>query len=451
MDVIDFANGQPSSNELPDDLILQATAHALGAAPGGRDCAEGREASSKPLEYGDFTIRFRAELSKFLGRCDPSRGGVEPDPARLLPTGGVSQALDMLCTVCASPRARDVVLVETPTYFLASAIFRDHELEVRGVETDAEGIVPAALRASLEGLRAEGRKCAFLYVIPVHHNPTGRTMTDARRREVVDLAGAHGALVVADEVYTLLTYGSAATPPSLSTLGDGVLSLGSFAKVLAPGLRVGWVEGSRTLMDKLWAWSVTISGGYVSHFASCIVASALEQRLADQHLSRLRELYERRLAAMLAALHTHLPEACEQLCPPSGGFRVAPPTAWRFCGGACESCSVAEFALQRRRCVLTRRWECFFRSFRTALLCEAERRGDPRGNEAFGGSFAGCVRRHAHWRRAPEVRGGPHARAQPNLHQDRWRALGLLMSIAASHHGSGVRGEGVLFLSGPDR
>jgi len=332
MGEIDFSNGQPAPSELPNHIIVAAMQRLgeasvqAGAERQGVDLivsgVSEDNGTSEPLSYGDYTFRFRSELSKFLGRCDTSRGGVGPDPHRLLPTAGVSQALDMLCTMCASPAAGDVVLVESPTYFLASAIFRDHGLEVRGVETDRDGLVPEALRRMYEALLAEGRRAALLYIIPVHHNPTGRTMPEMRRAEIVKLAGTHGTLVVADEVYTMLTYSDESMTPSLATLGKHIVSVASFSKVLAPGLRVGWIEGEPAQLTKLSKWAVIDSGGYVSHFASCVVACALELRLVDYHLQGLRTLYAARCSALVQALRDHLPQQCSITELPRGGFFV---------------------------------------------------------------------------------------------------------------------------------
>ena len=271
------------------------------------------------MEYGDFTWEFRHELSEFLGRQDSSRRR-SPDPGHLFLTAGVSQALDMLSTMCAGHRQGDVVLVESPTYFLAPAIFRDHGLEVVGVDTDSDGMVIQSLLDELQKLQLRGRRAAMLYTIPVHHNPTGRTMPAERREAIVGLARDHEILVIADEVYTLLTYG-ASPPTTMASLGENVLSLGSFSKILAPGLRVGWIEGSPEQLKRLSKWGVIDSGGHLSHFASCVVAAAMKSRALDSHLEQLRKNFQERCWSLVGSLKSMLPEDCT-VTNPHGGYFV---------------------------------------------------------------------------------------------------------------------------------
>merc|ERR1719424_1764851 len=120
----------------------------------------------------------------------------------------------------------------------------------------------------------------------------------------------------------MLTYGDHAPPRSLSTLSSCVLSLGSFSKILAPGLRVGWIEGATNHVEHLGNWGVVASGGYMSHFSSCIVTSALELKLIDSHIANLRTVFAARCAALLNALRTHLPKSCVIPKQPSGGYFV---------------------------------------------------------------------------------------------------------------------------------
>ena len=228
----------------------------------------------------------------------------------------------MLCTMLADHQHKqDVILVESPTYFLAPNIFRNHGLEVVAVETDSEGIVIQSLLDVLQKLQLSGRSARMLYTIPVHHNPTGRTMPMERREALVGVAKKHGILVIADEVYTLLSYGASSPPPTMATLGDDVLSLGSFSKILAPGLRVGWIEGSPERLERLSQWGVIDSGGHLSHFSSCVVATAMKSRVLDSHLERLRSVYWERCQSLVEALTSLLPEGCI-VTKPQGGYFV---------------------------------------------------------------------------------------------------------------------------------
>jgi DNA-binding transcriptional MocR family regulator len=294
---IDLALGHPGPELLPLALLRNSA--------GNRLAQEDRSFLQYGYEQGD--LRFRTQLARFL-----SQGyGAELGPDELFVSAGASQALDLICSLFTRPG--DEVFVEEPSYFLALRIFADHGLRVTGLDTDRQGLVPEALR---ERLRL-GRP-ALLYTIPTHQNPAGTTLPEARRRQILVLCREHGVLVVADEVYHLLTYRGAAPPPLAASAGQGgVLSLGSFSKILAPGLRLGWVQGSPELLRRLAACGFLDSGGGLAPFTSAVVCSLLEGGAQQAHLQELRRIYGARARALAAALRSSLEVDSE---PPSGGF-----------------------------------------------------------------------------------------------------------------------------------
>jgi DNA-binding transcriptional MocR family regulator len=241
-------------------------------------------------ELGDGV--FREVLAQFLTHhC-----GFGAEAEHLMITSGISQTLDLICTVFTRPG--EVVFVEEPSYFLAFGIFKDHGLNVVGIPTDERGLNTEALE---EALNTHHPK--LLYTIPAFQNPTGTTLSPGRRQRLMELADEYGFLVVADEVYQLLHYGE--TPPwSLARyLRTGrVLSLGSFSKILAPGLRLGWVQAAPELLGRLAQHGVVASGGGLNPFVSALVLSALETGLQEAHLHRLRTTYQERLNALLSEL-----------------------------------------------------------------------------------------------------------------------------------------------------
>jgi 2-aminoadipate transaminase len=298
-DLIDLAVGHPGPDLLPLELLRDAAARRLG------------QEDRSPLQYGyeQGDLRFRGELARFLTR----HYGAEVSPGELFVSGGVSQALDLICSLFTRPG--DLVLVEEPSYFLALRIFADHGLRVEGLPTDRHGMVPEALR---ERLRL-GRP-AMLYTVPTHQNPTGATLPEARRTQVLEQCREHGVLLVADEVYHLLTYSGAPPRPLAASAGrGGVLSLGSFSKILAPGLRLGWIQGSADLLRRLATCGFLDSGGGLAPFTSAIVRSLLEQGAQEAHLQRLRSTYGARVQALAAALQASLGAAAVTLSP-AGGF-----------------------------------------------------------------------------------------------------------------------------------
>lgn len=269
-------------------------------------------ATPELLQYsaGRGSSFFRAGLANFL----TSRYGFEVDPERLFSTGSTSQALTLVCTAFA--RSGDLVLVEEPTYFLALRIFRDYGLRVRSVPMDEDGIRLDALEEAIERERP-----AFLYVIPTFHNPTAVTLSLERRRRLVELARFHDLLVVADDAYQILDHGSHA-PTALAAWIDEakVVSLGSFSKILGPGLRLGWAQGSQPLLSALGGAGVLASGGCANPVVGACVAELLHSGFQARHLDRLNAAYAERAAALTAALRRHLPNA--SFGPSGGGYFV---------------------------------------------------------------------------------------------------------------------------------
>jgi DNA-binding transcriptional MocR family regulator len=300
--IIDLGVGNPAPELLPLDLLRQAAAHALA------------QGDASPLQYGYEAgdVRFREALAVFL----KAQYSLKIDPGQLFASNGVSQALDLLCTLRTQPGA--VVFVEEPTYFLALRIFADHRLRVVGLPTDEDGLVIEALEEELKRQRP-----ALLYTIPTHQNPSGATLPLDRRRRLVELSLEHGFLVLADEVYHCLRYGDAPPPPPMASFVDSgaVLSLGSFSKILAPGLRLGWVQGRADRLQTLAQCGLLDSGGGLNPFTAAVVRSALELGLQGQHLDHLRRVYAARLDALDAALQRLL---AGQLTyrRPDGGFFI---------------------------------------------------------------------------------------------------------------------------------
>ncbi len=316
--VIDLGVGHPSLELLPLEELRQAAQHRLS------------QGDPSILQYGAELgdARFRADLARFLGQ----HYGFAVKPETLLVTAGVSQALDLVCTTFTQPG--QVVFVEEPTYFLSLGIFRDHHLQVVPIPTDEQGLDVEALEAALRQHRA-----ALLYTIPTFQNPTGTTLSQKRRERLVELSQQHGFLIVADEVYQLLGY-QAAPPPSLARYLDTglVLSLGSFSKILAPGLRLGWIQAAPRLLQKLTQNGMVVSGGGLNPFTSSIVRSALELGWQERYLQKLRHTYRGRLEVLLEALSQN---GLRPRYRPEGGYFV-----WLELDPAINSQALLERALQ---------------------------------------------------------------------------------------------------------
>jgi len=242
-----------------------------------------------------------------------------PGTSEVCITAGVSAALEQVATVLARPG--DVVLVEAPTYHFALRILEGHGLQAWPVPVDSEGLVVQALPGILAGLRACGREVRFLYTIPTFHNPTGLTLADPRRQDLVDLAADQGLLLVEDDVYRELSY-DGPPPASLWSLAPAgtVLRLGSFAKSLAPGLRVGYLSADESLVGRFSNQAFLHSGGALSHLPALLVATYMAEGGYAANVQRLQAAYRERRDALLQALAEEMPEGTAWTRPGGGYF-----------------------------------------------------------------------------------------------------------------------------------
>ncbi|GAB4445911.1 MAG: PLP-dependent aminotransferase family protein [Chloroflexi bacterium OHK40] len=304
--IIEFGWGHPHPSALPTAAVAAAAASAL--------TNHGADALAYGPEQGPG--RLLAQIRARLGRIE----GMPPPLAQLMVTGGTSQALDMLCGQLSQPG--DVALVEAPTYHLALRIFRDRGLRLVAIPGNGQGLRVDAAEAVLRMLRARGERVAFLYLVPSFGNPSGATLAADRRSALVALAQREGLTVLEDDAYGELWY-DAPPPPSLYHLAPGgpVVRLGSYAKVLAPGLRLGWMLAAPELVARCTGSGLLDSGGGVNHFTAMVVASLIEQGGLDAHLEALRAGLRARRDALLAALARYLPNTCTWN-PVLGGYFV---------------------------------------------------------------------------------------------------------------------------------
>ncbi len=322
-DSINFGIGQPDFALLPHTLMRKISAVRF---------AEGdTELLNYGFEQGDG--RFRRALAAFL-----SRGyGTDVRPPQLMITAGASQALSLICTFFTQPG--DTVFVEEPSYFLALRILQeDHRLKIVPIPSDENGLALPAVEEALTRHRP-----VFLYTIPTYQNPTGRTLPYNRRQQLLALAAAHDFLIVADEVYHLLDYGKPPPPPFAAHVASGqVLSLGSFSKILAPGLRLGWVQTTPQLARRFASSGLADSGGGLNHFTSNLVRVALEEGGQKDYLDGLRRAYWQRVEAMDAALRRHINDRAVWSVP-AGGFFF-----WLTCGDEIDTTILLKAAISAK-------------------------------------------------------------------------------------------------------
>jgi 2-aminoadipate transaminase len=210
----------------------------------------------------------------------------------VLITTGSQQGLDLIAKVLIDSGSR--VLVETPTYLGALQAFAPMEPEVVGVASDDEGVEIADFSAKAPGAR-------FAYVLPNFQNPTGRTMSEARRAALSQAAAQHGVPLVEDNPYGDLWFDAAPPLPLTARNPEGGIYLGSFSKVLAPGLRLGYVIAPAQIAPKLLQ-AKQAADLHSPSFNQRVVAEVIRDGFLDRHVPTIRALYKAQRDAMLAAL-----------------------------------------------------------------------------------------------------------------------------------------------------
>ena len=310
-----FNAGQPGPPLIPIKEIKDALDRAMGK--GGYDPLMLQYRTPKeflPCRLGVATL-----LASMHGR--------HVAPEQIAITSGNSAALGMLFSNHKLRKQRGgsppTAVVENPTYFLARDMLADAGVLSIACPIDREG-----LRVDvLEAMCAAGEAPDFVYTQPNYHNPTGYVLSRARRRKLVQLAAQYEFFVLADEPYNMLCFdednGGARPLPLCCEEGAEahVLSLGSFSKILAPGLRIGWIQGQQELLERAFQSAGIIrSGGALNPLSALIVAELLRDGFLERHIRRLVAVLGDNLQSMVQAIKEHIPGATVDI--PSGGYFV---------------------------------------------------------------------------------------------------------------------------------
>ena len=296
--MVNFGIGQPSNDELPLDIIKLS-------------CTKMLEIDDKSvLQYGDIPgyQKFRQELSNFLSkRYDES---VHSD--ELFITNGVTGAISLICSLYKNKIKK--IYVEEPTYFLMINIFKEFGFEVETVSLEDDGINTIELEKLLDKDKNETK---MLYTIPAFHNPTSIKMSHEKRLKISELSNKYNMIILADEVYQLLYFDELDKPPKpLYYYGGLTYSISSFSKILAPSLRLGWIQSSQKLLKILKDCGQLDSSGGVNPFVSRIVHNILEDGNMDKYLDDTKN----RLSKRCDMLSENLSEFC--FIKPNGGYFI---------------------------------------------------------------------------------------------------------------------------------
>jgi 2-aminoadipate transaminase len=326
-EVISLAGGLPDTGAFDRELLVELVTRIA------------REDGAAALQYG-ATEGIKPTVDAI---CEVMRAeGMDPDPANIIVTTGGQQVLDLFARTFLDPG--DVVIAEGPTYPGVVPCFNAVQADVRHVPLDADGLDPEKVEAMLDELAREGLRAKYLYTIPTFQNPGGCTTTLARRERLVDLAAERDLLVLEDNPYSLLRYEGDPVPTMRSLdQHERVAYLGTFSKIFSPGVRVGWIEAPRPILQRinLMKQAADLCS---SPFMQLLVARFFEEGDGTawrEWVDRLCGVYRERRDAMVEAIDEHFPAGVDYTTPQGGLF------LWATLPGVIDTTDLLARALEK--------------------------------------------------------------------------------------------------------
>jgi 2-aminoadipate transaminase len=302
-EVISLAGGLPDTSTFPPHTFA-AVAQRIAA-----------ESCAKALQYGPTE---GLEETKHCIAQVMAAEEMHADPEDMIVTTGGQQVIDLVTKTLIDPG--DVVIAEGPTYPGAVPVFSSYQADVVQIDVDAQGMRIDLLEETLERLEREGKRPKFVYTVPSFQNPAGVTMSLPRRRRLVEIAHERELLVLEDNPYGLLRYEGEPNSTLLSLDGGVyVMYLGTFSKILSPGIRLGWVVAPPPVLEKinLGKQGVDLC---TSTLSQLMVQAYFEQSRWRDYVQSLTEIYRDRRDTMLDALADHFPPQAEWTRPGGGLF-----------------------------------------------------------------------------------------------------------------------------------
>jgi 2-aminoadipate transaminase len=299
-EVVSLAGGMPYVAALPQELLAKAYNDLMAK--------KGNLAIQYGGGQGDLVLRDQIRELMALE-------GIQSSVEDLVITTGSQHGLDLLSGLFLDKG--DVVVAEGPSYVGALGIFRHYEADVEHVYTDHDGMSPEALQETITKLKAEGRKIKFLYLVPNFANPSGVTLSAERRPRILEICKREHILIIEDNPYGLLYFDKPVPDALRAVEEEGVVYLGSFSKILAPGFRVGYVLAPPAIRDKM----------VLAQESALLCPSSFTQMMISEYLANadwkgqidtFRGVYKERKDAALAAMHEYLPDL--HTTRPDGGF-----------------------------------------------------------------------------------------------------------------------------------
>ena len=306
--IISFAGGLPDPELFPCDFIADTVKELMAK--------KGRVA----LQYGptDGLPEFKEEFIKFLRKYE----GITVKPANIIVTTASQQALDLVGRLFID--ASDPVLVELPSYMGGLQVFKSYGADFVGVKMDENGIMTDNLEERLNWLRTQDEHYKFLYLVPDFQNPSGVTLSEERRRKVIELSEKYNIAVIEDSPYRQVRFEGVA-PKMIYRLDketrntDNIVSLFTFSKTFAPGLRIGVIVAHEQIIKKMEILKQSLDL-CSSSLNQLIAAEFLRSGYFEKHIALVNKVYKTKKDTMLAALKEHMPEGVTWTRPEGGLF-----------------------------------------------------------------------------------------------------------------------------------
>jgi 2-aminoadipate transaminase len=302
-EVISLAGGLPDTSTFPPEMFA-AVAQRIA-----------NESCAKALQYGptDGLVETKACIAEVM-----LAEGMRVDAEDIIVTTGGQQVIDLVTKTLVDPG--DVIVAEAPTYPGAVPTFSSYQAHVVQVEMDRDGMRVDLLEEALDQLERDGRRPKFIYTVPTFQNPAGVTMSLERRTRLVEIARRRELLVLEDNPYGLLRYEGEGLPP-LRVLDGGVyvMYLGTFSKILSPGIRMGWVVAPPPVLEKI-NLGKQAADLCTSTLSQLMVQAYFEESRWRDYVESLTEVYRDRRDTMLDALAEFFPREAEWTRPQGGMF-----------------------------------------------------------------------------------------------------------------------------------
>lgn len=290
-ELISFAGGLPSPDAFPIEEIKQICNEIIPIY--------GKTMMQYGPTEGDPELR-----SELLKRA--KQQGMNVTEKNLLITTASQQGLDLVSKTFID--IDDSVIVGMPTYLGGLSAFRNYGADIHGIKLDKGGLKADDLEKKIIELKNKGKKIKFVYVVPDFQNPSGITMTEKRRLQIIELAKKYNLFILEDSPYRELRYIGEHVPTLYSLDNSGqVILLGTFSKTFIPGFRIGWVFGNEKVIDKI---TVAKQGTDLCTppFNQKIAAEFLKKGLLDKQIKKVKKLYKNKMEIMLSALKKYMPK-----------------------------------------------------------------------------------------------------------------------------------------------